>query len=94
MPVLGLADEIGRDNGRVGASICDNCDLRWPGEDINADGAEQHALCLGDEFVAGTDEDIGRLAGKQAEGHRRNSLHAAEGHDDVGAGDLASRRAR
>ena len=59
VPVLGLADEIGGDDRRVGALVGDDRDLRRPGEDIDADTAEQHALRLGDEFVAGADDDIG-----------------------------------
>ncbi len=34
-------------------------DLRGAGEDVDADLAEQHPLGLGDELVAGADDDVG-----------------------------------
>ncbi len=85
MAVLGLADEIGRDDQRISAVVGDHGNLGGAGEDVDADLAEQHALGLGDEFVAGANDDVGRLAGEQAEGHRRDRLDAAQAHDDVGA---------
>jgi hypothetical protein len=84
--VLGLADQVACDDGGVGAVVGDDRHLGRSGEHVDADLAEQHALGLGDELVAGADDDVGRLAGEQAVGHRGDRLHTAQGHDDVGAG--------
>ena len=62
MAVLGLADEVGRDDRGVGRVVGDHRDLRGPGEDVDADLAEERALGLGDELVARADEDVGGLA--------------------------------
>ena len=85
MAVLGLADEVGGDDRRIGAVVGDHRDLGRPGEDVDADLAEQHPLGLGDELVAGPDDDVGRLAGEQAERHRGDRLHAAERHASTSA---------
>src|SRR3546814_2152133 len=47
--------------------------------------AEQHALGLGHEAIAGTDQDVGRMAGEEAVGHGGDALDAAEVEDVVGA---------
>jgi hypothetical protein len=65
--------------------VGDHGHFRRAGEDVDADLAEQRALGLGDELVARADDDVGRLAAEQAVGHRGDGLHAAQGHDDVGA---------
>ena len=83
--MLGLADQVAGDDGSVSRVVGDHRDLGGPGEDVDADLAEQRALGLGDEFVARADDHVGRLAGEQALGHRRDRLHAAERHDHVGA---------
>ncbi len=85
MAMFGLADEIGRDDQWIGAVIGDHRDLGGTGEDVDADLAEQHPLGLGDEFVTGTDDDVGRLAGEEAVGHARDGLDAAQTHHDIGA---------
>ena len=86
--MLHLADEIGRDDHRIGGLVGKDGDFGGAGEDVDADLAEQRALGLGDELVARPDDDVGGLAGEQTEGHRGDRLDAAERHDDVGAGDL------
>ena len=86
MPVFGLADQVDGDHQRVGAVVGDHRHLGGAGEDVDADLAVQRALGLGDEFVAGADDHVGRLAAEQAVGHGGDGLHAAQGHDHVGAG--------
>jgi hypothetical protein len=88
VPVLGLADEIARDDRRVGGIVRDHADLGRPREDVDADLAEQRALGFRDELVARSDDDVGGLPREETVGERRDRLHAAERHDDVGAGDL------
>ena len=88
VPVLGLADEIARDHARIGGVVGDHRDLRGPGEHVDADLAEQHALRLGDELVARADDDVGGLAGEEAVRHGGDGLHAAQRHDHVGARDV------
>ena len=61
MPVLRLTDEIAGDDFRVGTGIGDNRNLGRSGKNIDADLAEQRALGLGDEFIPGSDNDVGRL---------------------------------
>ena len=84
--MLGLADEVAGDDRRVGGLVGDHRHFRRPGEDVDADLAEQRALGLGDELVARADDHVGRLAGEQAVGQGRDGLHAAQRHDHVGAG--------
>ena len=62
MPVLGLADQVAGDDGRVGRVVGDHRHLGRPGEHVDADLAEQGALGLGDELVARADDHVGRLA--------------------------------
>ena len=82
--MLGLADEIFGHNLRIGAVVGNHGDFGGAGEHVDADAAIEHALGLGDEAVARTDQNAGRLAGEQAEGHRRDALHPAKGKDGVG----------
>ena len=83
----GRRDPTRRSSGSAVSSAITR-DLGRAGEDVDADLAEEHPLRLGDELVARADDDVGGLAGEQAEGHRGDRLHAAERHDHVGAGDV------
>ena len=82
--VFRLADQIVCHDIRIGGAVCDNQDLGRAGEQIYADTPEQQPLGFRDEAVAGTDQDIRLVAGKQAERHRRNALNAAQCQDMVG----------
>ena len=59
MPVLGLSDQVGRDDQRVGAVVGDNGHLGRAGKNVDSDFAEQHALGFGDELVTRTHDDVG-----------------------------------
>ena len=75
--MLGLADEVGRDDRRVCGIVGDDGNLGRSGEHVDADFAEQRALRLGDELVAGADDDVGRLAGEEPVGQGGDRLHAS-----------------
>ena len=83
--MLGLADQIGGDDLGIGGAIGDDQDLGWSGKQVDADAAEQHALGLGDEPIAGAGKDVRLFSREQAEGHGGYSLDAAERQDMVGA---------
>ena len=86
--MLGLAEQVGGDDLRVGGLVGDDGDLGRPGEQVDRHRAEELTLGLGDVGVAGADEHVdGRLA-EQAERHRGERLHAAEHEDAVGAGEV------
>jgi hypothetical protein len=57
-------------------------------EHVDADAAEQDTLGLGDELVAGADENAGRRHIKQTEGHRGHALYSAHGENGVGTADI------
>ena len=84
-PVLGLAEQVGGDEPASAVLVGDDQDLRRPGEQVDADEAEQLALGLGDVGVAGADEHVDGLEVLDPEGHRGQRLHAAEADDLVGA---------
>jgi hypothetical protein len=85
--VLGLAEEIGGDQARVGAVVGDHEDLGRAGQQIDADAAEQLALGLGDIGVAGPHKHVdGRHAVNETERHRSQCLHPAQAHHRVSAG--------
>ena len=82
--MLGLTDRIFDHNSGIRRIVSNNCDFSWAGKHVDADAAIEHSLGLGDEAVAWTDQNAGRLAGEQAEGHRRDALNAAKGENGVG----------
>jgi hypothetical protein len=80
--------------GGVGRVVGDHRHFGRAGEDVDADLTEQRALGLGDELVARAHDHVGRPAAEQPVGHAGDRLHAAEGHDDVGAGGLSKAYSR
>ena len=69
--VLGLAEQVGGDQARVGGLVGDDQHLGRAGEQVDADAAEELALGLGDVGVAGADEHVDRREVlDQPEGHR------------------------
>ena len=59
--MLGLAEQIGGDDGRPRGLVGDDEDLGRAGEEVDADDPEQLALGLRDVGVAGADEQVDRL---------------------------------
>ena len=76
--MLGLAEQVDRDDERVGVLVGDDQDLGRAGEQVDADLAEQLPLGLGDVRVAGAGEQVDLADGLGAERHRRDGLGAAE----------------
>jgi hypothetical protein len=86
--VLGLADQVPGDDVRIGGFVGDHHHLRGAGEEVDPDPAIEQALGLGDVLVARPHQDIGRLAGEQAEGHGGHALNAAHGQNGINAGEV------
>ena len=80
-------------NGSACSSAIDE-DLGRPGEQVDADLAEQLALRLGDVGVAGTGDEVDPLDRLGAEREGDDRLHAAEEVDLVGAGEVHRRDRR
>mmetsp|Transcript_16801 Transcript_16801/g.67793 ORF Transcript_16801/g.67793 Transcript_16801/m.67793 type:complete len:407 (+) Transcript_16801:1705-2925(+) len=92
--VLGLGEEVGRDDGRVGGFVGDDQHLGRPGEHVDADARLDRADRLGgrDPLVAGPADDVGaRDVGERADGERRDGVRAAELEEVVGARDVRGR---
>jgi hypothetical protein len=89
--VLGLAEQVGGADLGVHGVVGDHQRLGRPGEQVDADAAEELALGLGDEGVARADQHVDRRDRLGAERHRADRLHAAEHVDLVGAGQVHRR---
>ena len=83
--VLGLPQQIGHHHLGIGRLVGDNQDLRRPGQQIDADAAEELPLGLGHIGVARPDQHIDARDGLGAQRHRRHRLDAADDIDLVGA---------
>ena len=83
--MLGLAEQVGGHEVRVGGLVGDHEDLRRPREQVDPDPPEELALGLGDVRVAGADDHVDRLEPAEAERHRCERLDAAEAEDPVRA---------
>ena len=84
--MLGLAQQVGGDQPRIGRVVGDHEDLGRARQQVDAHAAEQLALGLGDVDVAGAHEHVDRgHAVDQPEGHRGQRLDAAKAHGHVGA---------
>ena len=59
--MLGLAEQVGGDDHRVGRLVGDDEDLRRAGDEVDADLPEQPALRLDDVRVARPDEEVDRV---------------------------------
>ncbi len=90
--VLGLGEQVGGDEGRVGAVVGEDQDLAGAGDAVDVDEPEDLALGGGDVGVAGADDlvDAGDLAGAERGGGDR--LGAADGEDPVDAGELGGQQ--
>ena len=89
--MLGLAEQIGRAHFAIDAVVGDDQRLGRPGEQIDADPAEQLPLGFRDVSVARPDDhvDCGDSLGAQRHGGDR--LHAAEHENLVGAAEMHGR---
>ena len=85
--MLGLAEQVGRDQLGVGRVVGDHGDLRRAGQQVDPDAPVELALGLGHVRVAGADDHVDAVHPGQAERHRRQRLDAAEREDPVGPGD-------
>ena len=68
--------------------VGDDQRLGRPGQQVDADAAEQLALGLRHIGVAGADDHVDRRDALGAERHGRHRLHAAEHVDLVGAAEM------
>lgn len=84
--VLGLRQQVDGDGERVGGVVGDDQDLGRPGEQVDADLAEQLPLGLGDVGVARPGQHVDRGDRVGAQRHRRDRLDPAQDVDLVGAG--------
>ena len=87
-PVLGLAEQVGRAQLGIDGLVGDHQGLGRPGEQVDADAAEQLALGLGDIGVARPDQHVDGRDARGAERHGADRLDAAETIDLVGAGEV------
>ena len=99
--VLGLGDEIGSDNGRVGGVVAYHQDLGRSGEHVDAALAADDALGGRDPHVSGAADDVAggdgsgrggrirRFFGKlETERHGGNRLGSTDPQEDVGIGNV------
>ncbi len=86
--MLRLAHEVGRHAVRIGGLVGDDHRLGGPGDDVDADPAEELTLGLCDVGVAGSDDHVGGGAGEEAEGEGADRLDPAETQHDVCAGEV------
>ena len=86
--VLGLGEQIRRDQARFGAAVGDDQHLRRAGDRVDVDLAEDQALGRGDPLVAGPDDLVDPRHRRGAVGQRRDRLGAAELEHAIDAGQL------
>ena len=84
-PVLGLPEQVSRDQLGVGVLVGDHEDLGRSGQQVDPDATEQLALGLGHVRVARADDHVDGGQPLDTERHRRQRLDAAEAEDLVGA---------
>ena len=84
--VLGLTQEVARDDAGIGAVVGDDQDLGRPGQQVDADGAEDLTLGFRHVLVARADDHGDGRHGLGAEGHGAEGLHAADAVDLIRAG--------
>mmetsp|Transcript_99631 Transcript_99631/g.319728 ORF Transcript_99631/g.319728 Transcript_99631/m.319728 type:complete len:412 (+) Transcript_99631:480-1715(+) len=86
VPVLRLAQKVGRGDLGVHGVVAEQERLRGAGQEIDADLAEDLLLRLGDEGVAGARDEVHAADGLGAVGHGGDGLGAAHEVDFVRAG--------
>ena len=73
-----LAEQVGGADLAIDRVVGDHQRLGWPGEQVDADAAEQLPLGFGDVGVAGPDDHVDRGDRLGADRHGGNGLHAAQ----------------
>ncbi len=86
--VLGLTQQVGGAELGARGVVGDYQGLRGPGEQVDADAAEELALGLGDVGVARADKHVDHAHALGAERHRADRLDAAEAVDLIRAGEV------
>ena len=89
--MLGLADQIRRNDVWIGGSIRKDQAVGWSRDHIDANAAKEDAFGFGDVLIAGTCKDIGAGQAEQAECHRGDALHAAHRQNSVGAAQVGGK---
>jgi hypothetical protein len=89
--VLGLGQKIGRDHLGVAGLVGEDVDLGGAGKLVDADGAEDLALGLVHEGIAGAHDLHHRRNRLGPVGHGGDGLCAADAEDAVGPGQMAAR---
>ena len=83
--MLGLSEQIGRDERRIGGVVGNNEDFGRASGKVDADHAEELALGFGDVRVARARDQVDARHPHAAVRHRGHRLHAADAVDLVGA---------
>ena len=86
--VLGLGQQVGGDPGRIVVAVGQHQDFRRPGDQVDADPAEDPTLGGRHIGIAGPDDLVHRRDRRRAVGQRADRLGAAEAVDLVDAGKL------
>ena len=86
--VLGLRQQVGGDPVGIAVPVGEDQHFGRPGDHVDADLAEHHALGRRHIGVAGADDLGDRRDGLRAIGQRRNRLRAADAIDLIDAGEL------
>ena len=73
--MLGLADEVHGNHVRIGIFAGNYQDFGRASKQINTDLTKQHSFRLGNESVAGADQDISLVSRKQSECHGGDTLY-------------------
>ena len=89
-----LTQQIDGNPVRVRSSVGDHQNLRGPGDGVDPDSAEDHALGRRHIGIAGTDDDIDRLDGLGAIGQCGNRLRPADPIDFVDSRAMRCRQNR
>ena len=90
--VLGLSEEIGGDQLRVGGLVGDQQRLGRTRKLVDIDDAEDTALGEDDEDVARSVDLVDVGNGLGAVGHRRDRLHSTDAKDAIDAGHFGGRQ--
>ncbi len=86
--MFGLADQVGRNDVRIGVLVCKDQAVGRASDHVDADTAKKDTLGFGNKLVARTDENVGLGQPEQAVGHCGHALHAAHGQNLVCATDV------
>ena len=84
--MLGLAEQVGGENPRIGRLVRNDQDLGRAGDEVDADLPEEAPLRLDDIRVSGSGQEVDRRDRLRSERHRCERLHAAQHVDLVGPG--------